>query len=148
MQKFIRQTDLTVYRLYCAKGELFVWNARKFAEGVKKSQWVAHARGARYVEAGSPPRLALIEAKKPLEATNLLPSFGSVDLMTDIDGSWVVLEVGTDGVFNYVDRELDNSDWELEVDRRLAESFWSSFDKKPWVYGAWRPRNKRLTRRI
>ena len=142
LQKFIRQLDPAVYRLYCANGELFGWNARKFPDGVKKSPWVAHARGARYVEAGNAPILALMEAKKALAATNLLGSFGCVDLMTDSDGSWVVLEVGTDGVFNYVDRELGNLDWEWEIKRRVAESFWSSFDKKPWGEGAWRPRDK------
>lgn len=39
-------------------------------------------------------------------------------------GEWVALEVGTDGLFNYVDRELDSPKFEGELFAKIAAAFW------------------------
>src|SRR5687767_6665871 len=88
-------------RTYCAAGEMFGWVARRFPEGTRVSPWVAHARGARYVRLGNPPFEACEAARRALLATQLWDSFGCVDLLRKLSGEWVVLEVGTDGLFNH-----------------------------------------------
>jgi len=123
VQEFIELEAPEVYRLYCAGGELFGWNARRFPAGTRPSPWVAHARGARYVTAGEAPAEARDEARKALAATGLLESFGCVDLLRANDGRWLVLEVGTDGVNNHVDRGLDLPELEAEIDGRLSRAF-------------------------
>jgi hypothetical protein len=55
-----------------------------------------------------------------------------VDLLHKPTGEWLVLEVGTDGLFNHVDRDLGDPDLERELLRRVAESFWkaaNSYDR-------------------
>lgn len=123
LQEFIRLERLEVYRLYAAGGELFGWVARRFPTGRQPSPWVAHARGARYVRPGDPPTEAVEAARAALVATNLLETFGCADLLQRPTGEWVVLEVGTDGLFNHVDRELDIPDLEAEILNRIARSF-------------------------
>lgn len=133
VQEFIRMERPEVYRLYAAGGQLFGWVARRFPTGVKPSPWVAHARGARYEVAGEAPADAIAAARAALDATGLLASFGCADLLRRPTGEWVVLEVGTDGMFNHVDRELESPDLEREIQRRIAEAFWQRM-------GSWRPR--------
>lgn len=140
VQEFIRLERPEVYRLYVAGGELFGWVARRFPTGVKPSPWVAHARGARYEMAGDPPAAAVATARAALDATGLLSSFGCADLLRRPGGEWVVLEVGTDGMFNHVDRDLGLPELEREIQQRIAEAFWAAIGYwRPW--GAdWRPR--------
>jgi hypothetical protein len=59
-------------------------------------------------------------------ATGLWTSFGCVDLLLKPNGEWVILEVGTDGLFNHVDRDLGDRDLEGELRRRVANAFWSA----------------------
>lgn len=141
VQEFIRLDRPEVYRTYGAGGELFGWVARRFPREVKPSPWVAHARGARYESAGAPPAGALATARAALTAAGLLESFGCVDLLCRPTGEWVVLEVGTDGMFNHVDRDLGIPELEQEMQCRVAEAFWTRLGLwRPWGAGAWRPR--------
>ena len=55
-------------------------------------------------------------------------------------GKWLVLEVGTDGLFNHVDRDLGPPGLEQEIQGRGAVAFWSRVGGQPWGAGAWRPR--------
>jgi hypothetical protein len=61
--------------------------------------------------------------------TNLLESFGCADLLQRPSGEWVVLEVGTDGLFNQVDRELGDPVFEQQLMERVRDSFWLRFRK-------------------
>ena len=141
VQEFIRLDRPEVYRTYAAGGQSFGWVVRRFPDGVAPSPWVAHARGARYEVAGEAPEPAVAAARLALAATGLLASFGCADLLRRPTGEWVVLEVGTDGVFNHVDRELGLSDLEHELQRRVAEAFWARLGAwRPWGAGAWHPR--------
>jgi hypothetical protein len=72
---------------------------------------------------GDPPREARRQAREALAATGLLESFGCADLLQAPDGRWLVLEVGTDGVNNHVDRHLDLPHLEAEINERLAAAF-------------------------
>ncbi len=126
VQEFVRMKRAEVYRTYCAGGELFGWMVRQFPEDTAVSPWVAHARGARYADRGEAPATAKEAATKALSATGLLPSFGCVDLMPGRDGQWLVLEVGTDGLVNHVDRELDNPELERQMNLRIAAAFWKA----------------------
>ncbi len=140
VQEFIRLDRPEVYRTYAADGKLFGWVVRRFPTGIRSSPWVAHARGARYEAAGEVPPAALGAACLALEAVALLGSFGCVDLLRHPTGEWLVLEVGTDGVFNHVDRDLGLPEVELEMRRRVAEAFWARNAWRPWGDGPWRPR--------
>ena len=124
VQEFIRMADPAVHRIYCAGGELFGWVARKYPSGKARSPWVAHARGARYVSEGEAPEEAASAARLALKACGLLDSFGAVDLLLKPDGTWVVLEVGTDGVFNHVDRELGYPALESTILEKITRAFW------------------------
>jgi hypothetical protein len=122
VQEFIRLPEPEVYRIYAAGGELFGWLLRRYDQGAG-SPWVAHARGARWHRLLGPPAAAALVASSALQATNLLQTFGCVDLLQRADGSWVVLEVGTDGLFTHVDRDLSNSAFEAELLERICDSF-------------------------
>ena len=113
-----------VYRTCAAGGTTFGWTVRRFPAGAKASPWVAHARGARYERAGEAPAAATAAARAALTATGLLDSFGCVDLLQKPTGEWVVLEVGTDGLVNHVDRDVGDADTEAEIARRITEAFW------------------------
>jgi hypothetical protein len=140
VQEFVRLERPEVYRLYAAGGRLFGWVARRFPAGVKPSPWVAHARGARYEPSGDPPAGAVAAARAALDAAGLLASFGCADLLRRPSGAWVVLEVGTDGMFNHVDRDLGLPELEQEIQRRIAEAFWQKVgDWRPWG-ASWHPR--------
>lgn len=125
LQEFVRLERPEVYRLYGAAGELFGWNARRFPPEIAPSPWVAHARGARYEVLGAAPAEAERIAHRALNAVGLLGSFGCVDLLPAPDGGWLALEVGTDGVFNHVDRDVGDPVLAAELDRRVAEAFWA-----------------------
>jgi hypothetical protein len=143
VQEFVRLDRPEVYRTYAAGGELFGWVARRFPDGVAPSPWVAHVRGAQYELAGEAPAPALAAARSALHATGLLASFGCVDLLRKPSGEWVVLEVGTDGMFNHVDRDLGLPGLEREIQRRLAEAFWARLGPwRPWGSGSWHPRQE------
>lgn len=139
VQEFIRLDRPEVYRTYAAGGTLFGWVARRFPAGARPSPWVAHARGARYEAAGVIPPEAAEAAGAALAATGLLGSFGCADLLRRPSGQWVVLEVGTDGLHNHVDRELGDPEVERELRRRVAESFWARAGSPPWGTRAWLP---------
>jgi glutathione synthase/RimK-type ligase-like ATP-grasp enzyme len=130
VQEFVRIENPEVYRTFCAAGGLFGWIARRFPEGSRASPWVAHARGARYVNLGAAPAAALVAARSALVVTGLLDSFGCVDLIRKPGGDWLVLEVGTDGLFNHVDRDLGDPALEDELHRRIADSFWKAAAKR------------------
>ncbi|WP_193376999.1 ATP-grasp domain-containing protein [Frigoriglobus tundricola] len=132
VQEFVRLDRPEVYRTYVAGGQSFGWVVRRFPDGVAPSPWVAHARGARYEAVGAAPGPAVAAARAALAAAGLLESFGCADLLRRRTGEWVVLEVGTDGLFNHVDRELGLPGLEHEVQWRVAEAFWARL-------GGWRP---------
>lgn len=126
VQEFVRCEHPEVYRAYCAGGELFGWVVRRYPSGVRPSPWVAHARGARYVRLPERPGAASEVARSALQATGLWNSFGCVDLLRRPTGEWVALEVGTDGLYNHVDRELGDAELEEELQRRVATAFWAA----------------------
>ena len=140
VQEFIRLERPEVFRLYAAGGDIFGWVVRRFPASLKTTPWVAHARGARYELAGKAPGLAIDAGNAALEAAGLLASFGCADLLCKPSGDWVVLEVGTDGLYNHVDRDLGCPELEREIQRRIAEAFWRRLDWRPWGSGAWVPR--------
>lgn len=141
VQEFVRLESPEVYRIYIAGGTMFGWVARRFPRDAKTSPWVAHARGARYVVEKDSPAEAQYAAQAALSATGLANSFGCVDLMRTATGEWVVLEVGTDGMFNHVDRDLGNSPMEEEIQRRIAIAFWKWVgETPPWGEKEWRAR--------
>ena len=123
LQQFVRSETPEVYRLYGIAGEVFGWNVRCFPAEVATSPWVAHARGARYADPGSAPSEAVEQAQAALAATGLATSFGCVDLLRAPDGGWLVLEVGTDGIYQQVDRDVDLPGFNDELDARLARAF-------------------------
>jgi hypothetical protein len=124
VQEFVRMDEPTVYRAYCAGGELFGWMVRCFPQGQPASPWVAHAKGARYHSAGFAPREAIAAAAKAIDACGLTESFGCADLIQRANGEWLALEVGTDGFFNHVDRDLGDPGFEEELLHRIAKAFW------------------------
>ncbi len=125
VQEFVRMDSPKVYRTYCAGGELFGWMVRAFPPGHPTSPWVAHAKGARYQRGEEAPRDAITAAAKALDACGLRESFGCADLIQRATGEWLVLEVGSDGFFNYVDRDLGDSEFEEELSHRIALAFWA-----------------------
>lgn len=129
VQEFIRMESPAVYRLYAAGGELFGWIVRRYAGGAG-SPWVAHARGAQYATLGEAPPEAVEVARQALTATGLLDSFGCVDLLPAPDGRWLALEVGTDGLYNHVDREIDDPALLTEIHTRIARAFWRSAEQQ------------------
>lgn len=122
VQEFIRLENPEVYRIYAAAGDVFGWLLRRYDNG-SGSPWVAHARGARWHRLPGPPAAAAQAASRALEATNLLQTFGCADLLQRHDGTWVVLEVGTDGLFTHVDRDLADPEFEKELLDRICQSF-------------------------
>ncbi|MGF1577868.1 MAG: RimK family alpha-L-glutamate ligase [Gemmataceae bacterium] len=144
IQEFIRLERPEVYRTFGIGGEIFGWVARRYRLEqieIAPSPWVAHARGAVYELEHGPPSQVALTAKRALQATDLLASFGCVDLLQRPDGEWVVLEVGTDGVFNHVDRDIGVPEFERELHSRLATAFWSRTATPPWHPGDWSSRS-------
>lgn len=130
LQEFISLEVPEVYRLYCVANETFGWNARRFPASKKTSPFVAHAQGASYESEGEVPPEAEFQARQALTCTNLINSFGCADLMKDKNGNWLVLEVNTDGIFNFIDRDINIGNIAKEIDERLATAFhrWSSIN--------------------
>ena len=62
-------------------------------------------------------------------AAQLWDSFGCVDLLHKPTGEWVVLEVGTDGLFNHVDRDVGDAELQGELHRRIAAAFWRAAER-------------------
>lgn len=122
VQEFIALERPEVFRAYGVAGELFGFNARRFA-GKAPTPFVAHARGARYEAVDELPAEAAKVAQLALEATGLASSFGCVDLLPDVRGRWLALEVGTDGLWNHVDRSIGVGSIEVELETRLARAF-------------------------
>lgn len=123
VQRFIEMKRPEVFRIYGVAGELFGWNARRFAPNVESPDpFVAHARGAFYDEAGVATTAAIEVARRALQAADLLDSFGCADLLHDENGDWWVLEVNTDGRWMHVDRETLPT-IAREIESRLAVAF-------------------------
>lgn len=127
LQRLVPQDTPEVYRIYSAGGELFGWNVRRFApspgKGKELSPIVSHARGAHYELLGKPPQGALEVAEAALRAVGLFDTFGCADLVHDPVESWVDLEVGTDGIYEYIDRAVPEP-LKSELWTRCAHSFW------------------------
>jgi len=104
----------------------------------RRSPFVAHATGASYGLLDSVPGEAAHVAALALDAAGLASSFGCVDLLQADDG-WVVIEVGTDGLHNYVDREVPEP-LATELDQRIAEAFWALMDQPPPWGSRWHRR--------
>ncbi len=119
VQQFIPLAEPQVFRTYIAGATIFGWIVRKFLPGKKPSPWVNHARGAVYEYLGAPPPRAIETAAKAFDATSLTGSFGCADLIQSPTGEWLVLEVGSDGLFNHVDRDLNSPDLEIELNNQL-----------------------------
>lgn len=132
IQEFIESVEPAVYRFYCVDGNLFGFNARKFADPNISTPWVSHANGARYNYEETPPPAAIEVATAALTATGLYYSFGAVDLIKDLHDRWYALEVGTDGIYNHVDRDIDNDALLDELNERLAIAFWKRLGTPPW----------------
>lgn len=122
VQEFIRLERPEVFRIYAAGGESFGWIVRRYA-GEGGSPWVAHARGARYGRCGEAPDEAREVGERAMRAAGVFDSFGCADLLRTPAGRWLALEVGTDGLHNHVDRELDDPELEAEIARRIAAAF-------------------------
>lgn len=126
VQAFVESERPEVFRIYAVDGALLGFNVRRFPGDVDGGPWVSHARGGRYEPAGTAPAAALEAARSALSATGLLGSFGCADLMRDLDGRWLVLEVGTDGVFNHVDRDIADDAFLSDLHARIAAAFLSA----------------------
>lgn len=131
VQEFIALAEPEVYRTYCAGGEIFGWVVRRFPKGTKASPWVAHAQGARYENLHKPPAAALQVAAPAFQATKLWDAFGCVDLIRSPDKGWLVLEVGTDGLFNHVDRDIGDSAFEKILSQKIVKAFWQEAVRCP-----------------
>lgn len=121
LQRFVEMEEPEVYRLYVVGSEAVGWNARRFPEGAPSSPFVAHARGARYVDVGSPPEDVVQMGLLAMRAVGLEGRFGAVDFIPD-DARWLVLEVNTDGPFQHVDRDFEGAH---DLDARIARCFWA-----------------------
>ena len=124
VQEFISLAEPEVYRTYCAGGEIFGWVVRRFPKGTKASPWVAHAQGARYENLHEPPADVHRTAEAAFRATKLWNTFGCVDLIRGSNNKWLVLEVGTDGLFNHVDRDIGDPAFENILLQKIVKAFW------------------------
>jgi glutathione synthase/RimK-type ligase-like ATP-grasp enzyme len=123
VQEFIRLERPEVYRLFAADGETFGWVVRRSPPGETASPWVSYSGGAEVEFLEAPPEKVLSEVLKALKATGLHDSFGAVDLMQSPEGQWLVLEVNTDGIYNYVGREVPVPELRELLDHHVARSF-------------------------
>lgn len=121
LQRFVEMPTPEVYRLYVVGVDAVGWNVRRFPEGVGASPFVAHAKGARYEEAGSPPACVVEAGLLATRAVGLEGRFAAVDFLPDGD-RWLVLEVNTDGPFQHVDRDFAGSE---RLDAQISTCFWS-----------------------
>lgn len=123
VQAFIRLAEPEVYRVYAVGGACAGFSVRRYPPGRVASPWVSHANGAHYEVFDDAPREAWEAARLALHATHLDDSFGCVDLLHTPDGRWLVLEVGTDGVFNHVDRDVGDDAFVARLHERIADRF-------------------------
>ena len=77
-------------------------------------------------------RIALEAAR----AGGFQDSFCVVDLLRDREGRWLVLELGTDGIVNLVDRDYANPAFDRALNEALAASF------NAWCSAITRPANR------
>jgi len=138
VQEFITTDPPSVERLYCVDGLCFGFNSRRFPAGATPSPWIAHARGARYQHGAVAPQQAMAVGLHALQACGLDGSFGCVDLLQRPSGAWLALEVGSDGFYNHVDRDLDNAALEGEILERTAYAFWQRAGMDPPWGSQWR----------
>jgi glutathione synthase/RimK-type ligase-like ATP-grasp enzyme len=124
VQEFVTMAVPRVYRAYFAGGVYLGSNVRRFPQGICHDL-VAHARGARYFYDDPIPDHAVQLAAAALRAVGLLESFGVVDLLQSDAGEWLTLEVGTDGIYNHVDRDIDNEAFLDHIYRGIAAAFLS-----------------------
>lgn len=50
------------------------------------------------------------------------------------------MEVGTDEIYNYVNRDVENEELYDEINERLARAFWKKIGIPPWGQ-TWKYRN-------
>jgi glutathione synthase/RimK-type ligase-like ATP-grasp enzyme len=123
VQEFIRLERPEVYRLYAADGETFGWVVRRSPPGGTGSPWVSYSHGAEVELFEAPPEGVIPEVLRALRATGLQESFGAVDLIQSPQGQWLVLEVNTDGIFNYVARDVPVPELKGLLDYHVHQSF-------------------------
>jgi hypothetical protein len=123
LQEFIALEDPCVYRLYGIAGEIFGFNVRRFSDGEAKQPIVSLSTGAHYELAGTPPKAAVEETRRALESVDLLRSFGCVDFLLLPGGDVRVVEVNTDGLYQYVLRVPMLPTLEAELDERFRAAF-------------------------
>jgi glutathione synthase/RimK-type ligase-like ATP-grasp enzyme len=123
VQEFIRLERPEVYRLYATDGETFGWVVRRSPPGKITSPWVSYSQGAEVEFFATPPQRVIPEVVRALKATGLQESFGAVDMIQSQEGRWLVLEVNTDGVFNYVERNVPSLELKGLLDHSVAQSF-------------------------
>jgi hypothetical protein len=126
LQELVELAEPCVHRLYCVAGEIFGFNVRRFPEGVPRQPIVALGTGASCERAFSPPPAAVEETRRALEAFDLLESFGCVDFLLLPDGGVRVLEINTDGLYQYVLRPPMLPEIESELDDRFLRAFLSA----------------------
>jgi hypothetical protein len=97
-------------------------NVRRFPPG-QGGELVAHALGARYFFDDPIDRAGLAIAERAIAATGHAAGFGVVDLLRAQDGAWLVLEVGSDGIFNVVDRDFGNEEFDSLLHAAIAVHF-------------------------
>ena len=122
LQEFIRAEKPKVYRVYFVSGIAIGSNVRKF-DGDTDKILVAHAQGARYAFDEDVPPDGVTAARNAIVSTGLDKSFGVVDLIRDREGRWLVLEIGTDGIYNIVDRDYSNDRFDSLLHTAISISF-------------------------
>ena len=127
LQRFVEMDEPEVYRLYVVGADAVGWNVRRFPEGVAPSPFVAHAKGARYVDVGLPPAEVVEAGLLAMRAVGLEGGFGAVDFIPD-RGRWLVLEVNTDGPYQHVDRDFEGAD---RLDQQISTCFWAWARESP-----------------
>lgn len=131
VQELVELETPVVYRLYAVAGETFGWSVRKFGPEVPTSPWIAVARGAHFETVPAPPPEAVAQARRALAAVGLLYSFGVADLLQRPEGDWVVLEVNTDGLYEFVLREFGIPEITNELNERLAQAVQNAVEQAP-----------------
>lgn len=122
VQEMVELRTPVVYRLYVVAGEPFGWSVRTFGDETPSFPWVAVSRGAHFETAAAAPPEAVEQARKALAAAGLWSSFGVADLLQTEQGDWVVLEVNTDGLREFVLRDVGVPQIADELDERLASA--------------------------
>jgi len=106
VQEFIALPDPGVHRLYSVANEPALWLVRSYPPGTPSSPWVSREHGAVPSLLGEPPAAAVRAAMAAMRAVGVADSFGCADLLRTPDGRWLVLEVNTDGVYQFIPREI------------------------------------------